>query len=114
MFQFFSAVLQMLLRGLVFGVIRRVFVIISAPVVLLIAAPIILVRATILASRGRERFRFAVGDAFDSVWHALVIAFAWPYYSELDTLQRMHAKSSNQALQPTAGRDENYEGKIRK
>jgi hypothetical protein len=114
MFQFLSAVWQMLLRGFVFGILRRLIIILSTPVVLLIATPIILVRATILASCSRQRFRFAVGDGFRSVWHGLFVTVAWPYYSELDTLQQMHANSSNQALQPTADRLENYKGETRK
>jgi hypothetical protein len=105
---------QMFLRGLVFGVLRRIFVILSTPVVVIAATPIILIRAAILAARKHQTFRFAVLDAYDSVWHALFLGFAWPYYSELDTLERMHRKSSNQTLEPTAGREEKYKDEIRK
>jgi hypothetical protein len=105
---------RMFLRGLVFGVLRRIFVILSTPVVLIAATPIILIRAAILAARKQQTFRFAVLDAYDSVWHALFLGFAWPYYSELDTLERIHRKSSNQSLQPTADRLRNDKGEIRK
>jgi hypothetical protein len=105
---------QMFLRGLVFGVLRRIFVILSAPVVLIAATPIIFIRAAIVAARKQQTFRFAVMDAYDSVLHALFLGFAWPYRSELDTLERIHRKSSNQTLQPTADGLENYKGERKK
>ena len=98
--------LQWLLRGLVVAVLRRVFVVIAAPAVFIIAAPVILVRACILSARYQQKFRFAMLDGFGSVWDALIVAFMWPFYSDMDRLEAARRRSSNQSLQPTASRRE--------
>jgi hypothetical protein len=96
--------LQWLLRGLVVGIIRRLFVIGITPVVLLVATPFILLRASILAARSQQRFKFAVSDGYGSVWDSLVAAFMWPFYSDIDRIESARRQSSNQSLEPTAGR----------
>jgi hypothetical protein len=96
--------LQWLLRGLVVAVLRRLFVIGAAPFVLLIATPIIFVRASVLASWKQQRFKFAVFDGYGAVWDGLVAAFMWPFYSDMDRLEAARRRSSNQSLEPTAGR----------
>jgi hypothetical protein len=96
--------LQWLLRGLVVAVFRRLFVVGAAPLVLLIATPIIFVRACVLAARKRQRFKFAVLDGYDSVWEGLVVAFMWPFYSDMDRIEAARRRSSNQSREPTAGR----------
>jgi hypothetical protein len=110
----FTLMWQWLLRVVFMGLLQLLLLVIVAPLALLVATPLILLRAWFLAARKRQRFRFAVADAYDSVWHAVFLGFTWPLYSELDTLERIHRKSSNQTLQPTAGRSENYKGEIRK
>jgi hypothetical protein len=95
---------QLILRGLVVSVLRRVFVIAAAPFVLVVATPIILVRAWVLAARKQQRFKFAVVDGYDSVWDGLVAAFMWPFYSDTDRIEAARRRSSNQSLEPTAGR----------
>jgi len=97
---------QWLLRGLVVGVIRRLVVVAITPFVLLIATPFILLRARILSARKKEKFKFAVLDGYGSVWDALVAAFLWPFYSDIDRLEAARRQSSNKALQPTADRRE--------
>jgi hypothetical protein len=97
---------QLILRGLVVGVLRRLFVLIAAPFVLLIATPIIFVRASIVAGRGQQKFKFAVLDGYDSVWEFLIAAFMYPFYSDIDRLEAARRRSSNQPLQPTAGRSD--------
>jgi hypothetical protein len=97
---------QLILRGLVVAVLRRVFVLIAAPFVLLIATPIIFLRASILASRKQEKFKFALLDGYGSLWEFLVAAFMWPFYSDMDRLEAARRQSSNQSLQPTAGRSD--------
>ena len=96
--------LQWLFRGLVVGIIRRLFVIGITPVVLLVATPFILLRAWILALREEERFRFAVLDGYGSAWDSLVAAFMWPFYSDIDRIESARRQASNQSLEPTAGR----------
>ena len=83
--------LQWLLRGLVVAVFRRLFVVGAAPFILLIATPIIFVRACVLAARKRQRFKFAVLDGYDSVWEGLVVAFMWPFYSDMDRIELLAA-----------------------
>ena len=95
--------LQWLLRGLVVAVFRRLFVVGAAPFVLLIATPIIFVRACVLAARKRQRFKFAVLDGYDSVWEGLVVAFMWPFYSDMDRIEAARRRSSNHSVEPTAG-----------
>jgi hypothetical protein len=97
---------QLILRGLVVSVLRRMFVIAAAPLVVVIATPIILVRACVLAGGKQQRFKFAVLDGYDSVWDGLVAAFMWPFYSDMDRIEAARRRSSNQALQPTADRRE--------
>jgi succinate-acetate transporter protein len=97
---------QLILRGLVVAVLRRVFVVIAAPFILLIATPIIFLRASILAVRKQEKFKFAVRDGYGSVWEFIVAAFMFPFYSDMDRIEAARRKSSNQALQPTAGRSD--------
>jgi hypothetical protein len=97
---------QLILRGLVVAVLRRVFVVIAAPFILLIATPIIFVRAWVLAGRKQQRFKFAVLDGYGSVWEFIVAAFMFPFYSDTDRIEAARRKSSNQALQPTAGRSD--------
>ena|SRR5262252_7377457 len=104
MFQFLSAIGQMLLRGLVFGILRRLFVILCTPVVLLAATPIIFVRASVLAIRKQQRFKFAVHDGHGAVWDGLVAAFMWPLHSDIDRLEAARRRSSNQSLESTADR----------
>ncbi len=108
MFQFLSAIWQMLLRGLVFGILRRLFVILCTPVILLLATPIIFVRASVLAIRKQQRFKFAVLDGYGAVWDDLVAAFMWPFYSDMDRLEAARRLSSNQSLEPTAGRRDDH------
>jgi hypothetical protein len=97
---------QLILRGLVVAVLRRVFVLIAVPFVLVIATPIIFLRASILASRRQEKFKFAVLDGYGSVLEFLVAAFMWPFYSEMGRLEAARRQSSNKSLQPTAGRSD--------
>jgi len=96
--------LQWLLRGLVVAVFRRLFVVGAAPFVLLIATPIIFVRASVLAGRKQQKFKFAVLDGYAAVWDGLVAAFMWPFYSDMDRLEAVRRRSSNQSIEPTAGR----------
>jgi hypothetical protein len=79
--------LQLILRGLVVGVLRCVFVIAAAPCIVVIATPIILVRACVLAARKQQRFKFAVLDGYGSVWDGLVAAFMWPFCSDMDRIE---------------------------
>ena len=37
-------------------------------------------------------------------WDGLVAAFMWPFYSDMDRLEAARRRSSNQSLEPTAGR----------
>jgi hypothetical protein len=97
---------QWLLRGLVVAVLRRVFLLLAAPAVFVIATPLILLRAGIRAARHEQRFKFAIADGFGSVWDARVAAFMWPFYSDMDRLETARRQSSNQPLQPTAGRSD--------
>ena len=97
---------QLILRGLVVAVLRRVFVVIAAPFILLIATPIIFVRASVLAGRRRQRFKFGVLDGYGSVWEFIVAAFMFPFYSDMDRIEAARPKSSNQALQSTTGRSD--------
>jgi len=97
---------QWLLRGLVVGVIRRLVVIAITPFVFLIATPFIFLRACILSARNEQRFKFAALDGYGSVWDALVAAFLWPFYSDMDRLESARRQSSNKVLQPTADRRE--------
>ena len=97
---------QLILRGLVVAVLRRVFVVIAAPFVLLIATPIIFLRASICAVRKQEKFKFAVLNGYGSVWEFIVAAFMFPFYSDMDRIEAARRKACNQALQPTAGRSD--------
>jgi hypothetical protein len=87
---------QWLLRGLVFGVFRRLLVILLMPVVLIIATPFILLRAGVLAVRRKQRFKFAVSDGYGSVWDALISAFTWMVYTDVDRLDRIHRELANE------------------
>jgi succinate-acetate transporter protein len=98
-----ALMLDWLLRGLVVAVLRRVFVVLAAPVVFVIAMPFILLRACVLSARHEETFKCAVLDAFGSVWDGLVAAFMWPCYGEMDRIEAARRQSSNQSLDPTAG-----------
>jgi hypothetical protein len=49
-----------------------------------------------------RRFNFAVLDGYGLVWGSLIAAFTWPFYTDLDALERTRRQSCNQALQPTA------------
>ena len=98
--------LHWLLRSLVVSVIRCLFVVAAIPVVLVVATPFILLRAWLLRARKAERFKFAVQDGYGSVWEGLVAAFTWPFYSDIDRLAAARRRSSNQSLQPTAGRSD--------
>jgi hypothetical protein len=93
---------QLFLRGLVLAVLRRVFVVLAAPVVFIIATPLILLRACVLSARHAQKYKFAAADGFGSVWDRLVAAFMWPFYSDMDRLEVARRQSSNQPLQPTA------------
>jgi hypothetical protein len=84
------------------------FVVPAAPVILLIATPFIFLRAWILALRKEERFKFAVLDGYSSVWDSLVAAFMWPFYSDIDRIESVRRQSSNQSLEPTAGRRDDH------
>ena len=86
---------QLILRGLVVSVLRRVFVIGALPFVVVIATPIILVRACVLAARKQQRFKFAVLDGYGSVWDGLVAAFMWPFYSDMDRIEAARRRASN-------------------
>jgi succinate-acetate transporter protein len=97
---------QLILRGLVVAVLRRVFVVIAAPFVLLIATPVILLRASILAVRKQQKFKFAALDGYGSVWEFIAAALMFPFYSDMDRIKAARRKSSNQALQPTTGRSD--------
>jgi hypothetical protein len=97
---------QLILRGLVVAVLRRVFVVIAVPFVVLIATAIIFFRASILAGRKQQKFRFAVLDGYNSVWEFLVAAFMWPFYSDMNRIEAARRRSSNQSLQPTTGRSD--------
>jgi hypothetical protein len=90
-----ALMLQWLLRGLVVGIIRRLFVIGITPVVLLVATPFILLRASILAARSQQRFKFALSDGYGSVWDSLVAAFMWPFYRDIDRIESARRQSSN-------------------
>ena len=96
--------LDWLLRGLVVAVLRRVFVVLAAPVVFVISTPFILLRACVLSARHEETFKFALLDGFGSVWDGLVAAFMWPFYSDMDRIEAARRRASNQSLEPTAGR----------
>ena len=98
--------LDWLLRSLVVSIFRLVFVVAAAPVVLIIATPFIFLRAWLLSARKAERFKFALQDGYGSVWVGLVAAFMWPFYSDIDRLGAARRRSSNQSLQPTAGRSD--------
>jgi hypothetical protein len=94
---------QLILRGVAVGVLRRVFVVIAAPFVVLIVSPVIFLRASILAGRSQQKFKFAVLDGYDSVWEFIVTAFIFPLYSDIDRTEAARRKASNESLQPTAG-----------
>jgi hypothetical protein len=87
--------LEWFLRGLVLSVLRRLFVVAAAPIVLLVATPFIFLRAWILALRNKESFKFAVMDGYASVWDSLVAAFMWPFYSDIDRIESARRRSSN-------------------
>ena len=89
--------LDWLLRSLVVAVFRRLFVVAAGPAVFVIATPFILLRACILSARHEERFKFAALDGFASVWDGLVVAFMWPFYSDIDKLGAARRQSSNQS-----------------
>jgi succinate-acetate transporter protein len=97
---------QWLLRALVVGVIRRLVVITITPLVLLIATPFIFLRACILSARNKQRFKFTVLDGYGSVWDALVAAFLWPFFRDMDRLESARRQSSNKALQPSIRKKE--------
>jgi hypothetical protein len=84
--------------------LHPLFVIAAAPFVLLIATPIILIRAWILAARKLQRFKFAVTDGYGSVLDGLVAAFLCLFYSDINGLEAARRESSDEAVQPTAGR----------
>ena len=95
---------QLFLRGFVLAVLRRVFVILAAPVLFIIATPFILLRACVLSARHAQKFRFAAADGYGSVWDGLAAGFGWPFSSDMDTIEAARRRSSNQSLEPTAGR----------
>ncbi len=76
------------------------------PFALIAATPYIVIRALVLARRGEQSLKIAALDSYGSVWDSFVGAFAWPFVSDLDRLQKIHRQSSNQSLQSTAGRRE--------
>jgi hypothetical protein len=98
--------LDWLLRSLVVGVFRRLFVVAAGPAVFVIATPFILLRACILSARHEETFKFAVLDGYAAVWDGLVAAFMWPFYSDTDKLEAARRRASNQSPEPTAGRSD--------
>ncbi len=99
-----ALMLQWLLRGLVVAVLRRLFVVAVAPLVFIIATPFIFLRASLLSARQQQRFKFAALDGYSSVWDALVAAFMWPFCTDIDRIGAARRQSSNQSMQPTAGR----------
>jgi hypothetical protein len=54
---------------------RIVVLLIALPVLALVATPTILIRASLLAARKRQRFRFATVDGYDALWNVWLAAF---------------------------------------
>ena len=98
--------LQWILRLVFVGILRHVVILVLLPVALIASTPFILLRAGIVARRGAQFFRAAVAEGYASVWDALMRAFTWPFITDSDRLESMRRQSSNQAMQPTAGRSD--------
>ena len=98
---------QLIVRGLVVAVLRRIFVVIAAPFVVIVATPIIFVRASILARRKEQNFKFALLDGYDSVRELLVVAFMWPFY-DMDRIEAARRRSSNQIAGGNASRGDTH------
>jgi hypothetical protein len=99
---------QLIVRGLVVAVLRRIFVVIAAPFVVIVATPIIFLRASILARRKEQNFKFALLDGYDSVWELLVVAFMWPFYGDMDRIEAARRRSSNQIAGGNASRGDTH------
>ncbi len=62
-----TALVEILLRGIAYFLIRFFWIVVLFPVAIVIATPIILVRAGLLA-RGKWTFRNAFADGYDNLW----------------------------------------------
>ena len=88
---------QWLLRGLVLGIFRRLLIILLMPIALIVATPFILLRAGFLALRSKQNFKYAALDGYGAVWDALIGAFTWMVYTDVDRLDRIHREFTNQS-----------------
>ena len=88
---------QWLLRGLVSGIFRRLLIILLMPIALIVATPFILLRAGFLAFRSKQKFKYAALDGYGSVWDALIGAFTWMVYTDVDRLDRIHREFANKS-----------------
>ncbi|MBA3963406.1 MAG: hypothetical protein H0X40_16095 [Chthoniobacterales bacterium] len=59
---------QLLFRVLVVRILAALWIVALFPVLLAIMTPFIIGRAAFLASRGRQRLRFAVEDGYTELW----------------------------------------------
>ena len=101
-----ALMLQWLLRWLFVAVLRHVVILLLLPVALFVSTPFIVLRAAFLARGKKQRFREAVGEGYFCVWDPLMRALTWPFVTDPDRLESMRRQSSNQAMQPTAGRSD--------
>ncbi len=58
---------QLLFRVLVVRILAAIWIVALFPVLLAIMTPFIIGRAAFLASRGRQRFRLAIGDGYSEM-----------------------------------------------
>jgi hypothetical protein len=68
---------DLLIEGFVSYVLRWMVLILLTPIVLFLATPVIPIRAHLLASRGEQRFKFAVQDGYSAKWDRLCTTVTW-------------------------------------
>ena len=80
--------MQSLLSWLARWILPRLCFLLLIPVLLLVATPFIIALAGFRSCRGQQRFGFAALDGYGAVWDSCLAALVWPFYTDLDRLER--------------------------